>query len=162
MKKILVFLACIFMGSVAFAGIGFGVQGGVKSDPSLDCSAGISVRSEFSPWGISASWNIREKSADLVLDNWWIYKKINSRINWFALWGMSFGGKFENEFYGETGARVGIGINAFCLENRGLEFYTHAVWNPSFGLNYDSGDEKFTFRFVPACFPVNAGIRVRL
>ncbi|MCQ2241359.1 hypothetical protein [Treponema sp.] len=162
MKKILLFIGCMFFCSVAFAKVGCGVQGGVKFSPSPDGSTGITIRSEYTPWGISASYNFKEKSADLILDNWWVYKKMNSNINWFALWGMSFGGRIENESYVETGARVGIGINAFCFESCCLEFYTHAVWNPSVGVNYDRDDEKYSFRFVPACFPINAGIRVWL
>ncbi|MBS7241350.1 hypothetical protein [Treponema sp.] len=159
MKRIFVLALVLFFPSFLFAKTGIGIQGGAKFTPSADADVGFNLRSEFSPWGIAVSYNLKDKSIDLVLDNWWIYKKINSRLNWFALWGMSFSGKVENKSFAETGARLGMGLNVFCFENRCLEFYAHSVWNPSVGVYYDRDDEEYSLRFVPACFPLNAGVR---
>lgn len=147
-----------------FARAGIGIQGGASLTPKVDdyhdFSAGITLRSDYTPWGIAANWNFREKSVSLVLDNWWVYKDMDSCINWFAFWGMSFGGKFENRYFADTGARVGAGMNAFLFDSRCLEVYAHAAWNPSIGAGYSRDSKKYFLRFVPACFPVNAGLRV--
>ena len=101
MKRIFVLALVLFFPSSLFAKTGIGIQGGAKFTPSADADVGFNLRSEFSPWGIAASYNLKDKSIDLILDNWWIYKKINSRLNWFALWGMSFSGKVENKSFAE-------------------------------------------------------------
>ena len=165
MKRIVPFVFFLFLlNFTAIAKTGVGVFAGgdfsFNIEPESNLTAGISLRSDLSPWGISASWNFSGKSAELALDNWWICKKISPSLNFYALWGMSFGGRFENEFYGQTGARLGFGFDAFLFKNRSLEFYAQSAWNPSIGMNYNSDGRKFSLRFVPACFPVNAGCRL--
>ncbi|MBQ0039631.1 MAG: hypothetical protein KBS64_04320 [Treponema sp.] len=154
-------LVLVFMlaGSTAFAKTGVGIQGGIKFSPEADVCSGLVLRSDHSPWGLAASWNIEEKSLDLVLDNWVFYKKINAAASWFALWGMSYSGRFENECFIETGARLGVGANVFFFDSRSLEFYAQTAWNPSVGMYYDRDEKECSLRFVPACFPINAGIR---
>lgn len=146
--------------SFSYAKNAIGIQSGIKIDSSFDYNTGINFRSDFSPWGIAASYNIKQKSVDLVFDNWWIYKKINSNINWFTLWGISFGAKTENKLLFETGSRLGIGMNFFCFNNRFFELYFYSAWNPSVGINYNKEDSKTSFCFTPNCFPSNIGFRI--
>lgn len=164
MKKASLFLFFLFiLNTFALAKVALGITGGVdlriKAEPESHVTSGISVRSDMSPWGLEAHWNFNERSLALFLDDWWICKRLNSMLNFYTFWGLSFGLKFENEFYAQTGPRLGLGIDVFLFKNRSLEFYVQGAWNPSLGMNYDRDDEKYSFRFVPSSFPVNSGIR---
>ncbi len=154
-------MAVIVMVSSAFlfAKTGIGIQGGIKIDMGADLVEGITFRTDMSPWGIAIDCNHEEKSVDLILDDWWIVKRLSNNVNLYAFWGMSFGARFESSWYGETGPRVGAGLSAFLFRNRFLELYVQSAWNPSIGVNWDEEDEEFSLRFRPACFPANAGIR---
>lgn len=158
-KRFLLLAMLMFSSMLLHAKTGLGIQGGIRFTPSPEGCFGITGRSESSPWGVEISYDFREESINLVLDNWWIYKRIDSNLNWFALWGLSFGGRLKNEAYLDTGSRVGIGLNAFCFESRCLELYAQAAWNPTVGIDFDRDGKKYSVRVTPACFPVNAGIR---
>lgn len=159
MKKKLTLFFCFLISSLICAKAGTGTQGNLKLGNPIDFGVGKTYRSEFSPWGVAVSFNFREISADVVFDNWWVYKEFAPHVNWFSIWGMSFGGKFKNAYYAETGSRLGIGMNAFILKKRNLELYNQIAWNPTIGIDYDHDDKKYSFRFEPVNFPFNTGAR---
>lgn len=59
MKRIFVLALVLFFPSFLFAKTGIGIQGGAKFTPSADADVGFNLRSEFSPWGIAVSYNLR-------------------------------------------------------------------------------------------------------
>lgn len=160
MKKTLMAVIVMVSSAFLFARTGIGIQGGAKIDMGVDHVEGMSIRSDRSPWGISLDCNFKDKSADLILDDWWIVKRLSNNVNLYTLWGMSFGARLENTWYGETGPRLGAGIDVFLFKGRCLEFFAQAAWNPSIGANWDGEEDELSLRFRPACFPVNGGIRL--
>ena len=171
MKKTLMAVIVMVSSAFLFARTGIGIQGGAKIDMGVDHVEGMSIRSDRSPWGISLDCNFKDKSADLILDDWWIVKRLSNNVNLYTFWGMSFGARLENEWYGETGmrlggslrgtgSRVGAGVDVFLFKSRCLEFFAQAAWNPSIGANWDSEEDELSLCFRPACFPVNGGIRL--
>ena len=112
------------------------------------------MNAHFSPDSLEF---LNEFSVDV--DNWFVYERLSSHLDFFVLWGISGGAKVchSSEYYSAgTGARFGGGLS-FMFFRRSLELALQAVWNPYFAIEKDDGDFGIFGR--PLNFPLSAAVR---
>lgn len=157
MKKLLLsFTLFILSVSSIFADWGLGVEAGIETGGKFGSSFAVTARSDENPWCIAASAFPFDNKINVILDNWFVNENLSGIVDWYSFWGMSVHTGF-NDFSLATGARIGIGLDWFILDNRQLEFYVQGAWNPYIGFNYKSSEWDFLFK--PFCFPFTTGAR---
>ena len=159
-KTGLIVLTVLFSASFAFAEYGLGGDAGFNSSLFIEKEGepalGISFRSDESPWCVTAFAEPFDSTAGIFLDNWFVYEKAGSLLEFFTFWGAGLSGNyFGNSLY--FGPRLGIGFDMFLSENRNLEFYLQGAWHPRFGYKKNN---DFDFSFKPFSIPVNGGLRI--
>ena len=158
LKLILIILIIFAFPFSSFAKAGIGGAFSYSLSPSKDYFASFSARSDISPWAVFLNAHIPDSSISMFFDNWFINERIFEHLDFFVLWGMSFGATFEdNETAFATGARFGGGFDIFLFK-RHLEFFAQTVWNPYFGIKKE--DDDFAPLIRPLNFPFSIGARV--
>ncbi|MBB5226170.1 hypothetical protein DYE50_10145 [Treponema ruminis] len=159
MKKF--FLAFfIFAGfsSLSFARVGLGGAFSYSLSADSHEMVSFSARSDESPWCLFFNSQLKENTITLFLDDWFINERLARHLDYFVLWGMSYGATFEaDKTVFAMGCRFGAGFDMFFF-NRRLEFFGQAVWNPYFGASKEDGSCSLLFR--PVNFPCTAGLRL--
>ena len=158
MKK--VFLAVLLFGfcSLSFAHVGLGASFSYNASTSPSCAASFTARSDESPWVIFMNAHLDENTVSAFADNWFINERVAEHLDYFVLWGISAGFRFEKKSYDlGTGCRFGMGLDFFFFR-RHLEIFTQAVWNPYFGFKKEDG--KYSPLIRPVNFPCTAGLRL--
>ncbi|MBQ6058393.1 MAG: hypothetical protein IJJ70_08355 [Treponema sp.] len=155
MKKITSLLA-VFVTLTGLASADIGLGGAFGFDLGFDTPvfAAATVRFDTMPWVLYANYYSSEARVDAVADNWFINEHLTGVLDWYAFWGISASTGFADGFELTTGARIGAGLDWFILDQRQLEFFVQAAYNPRIGVNFDDG-----FAFVPLCFPLSTGAR---
>lgn len=163
MKKI--FLLNIIIFSVMFsaaARCGAGFHGGADfsreniEDKSL-AFVSVSFAMDSSPWVGSLEYNFKNKTVEMIFDNWIIYKKIKGSLNGYFLWGLGFGASVSDSKSFFSDSRLGAGLNFFAGKNNIFEFCVQTVWALTYGIKKDGSD--FSLFIDPLRFPVSGGIR---
>ncbi|MCR4822134.1 MAG: hypothetical protein K5873_04580 [Treponema sp.] len=153
-----IFLFFLAFSSYARAGIGASFSYSISTDPHSFLS--FSGRSDISPWSIFMNAHLTDNTISLFADNWFVNERLAEHVDYFVLWGMSFGATFEDDKKAFcTGARFGAGFDFFFF-GRHLELFTQAVWNPYFGFKKEDGDYGPVIK--PVNFPCTAGLRIWL
>ena len=156
-KFFFLFISFFFLPGISFASAGLGTSFSYSFSTTPQISASFSARSDTSPWSVFFNSHLNEKTISLFLDDWFINERISEHIDYFVLWGMSYGATFEDEkTIFSMGCRFGAGLDFFFLRRR-IEFFTQSVWNPYFGIKKEDGD--FAPLFRPVNFPCSVGIR---
>lgn len=161
MRRKLVFLILsFFCCSLSFAKAGLGASASYSVSTTPTYFASFTARSDISPWCVSMNAHLDKKSISFFLDNWFINERISSHLDYYVLWGVSFGAVFDEEDDEQrlaTGSRLGAGLDFFFF-NRQLEFFMQAVCDPYYGFKKDGKTWKPFIR--PLNFPCTAGIRL--
>lgn len=143
----------------AFADYGAGAEAGFEGEiiykPYYREFLNVTCRSDENPWCFSVNAWPTHGTLSVFADNWFVNERINDTLDFFGFWGISGCAGFDGFSLG-TGARLGAGIDCFILENRQLELYWQAAWNPYFGIEDDDG---IKFMANPLCFPFQTGVR---
>ena len=160
-QKLKIYAFIVFFFSItnfifAKAGLGGSISYSASTTPTAFAS--FTARSDTSPWGIFFNAHFDENTLTVFADNWFVNERLAEHADYFVLWGISGGFRFEDDIQEFcTGARFGAGLDFFFL-NRYLEFFGQAVWNPYFGIKKEKSDYSAIFR--PVNFPCSAGIRL--
>lgn len=150
-----VLLLC-FSPAFARAGLGGAFSHAAATTP-LEL-ASFTARTDTSPWGVFFNVHFKSNTVSCFLDNWFVNERIAEHLDYFVLWGMSFGARFDEEATElATGSRFGAGLDFFFVQ-RHLELFIQSVWNPYFGVKKSDGDYNMLVR--PVNFPCSAGVRV--
>ena len=148
------FCLCTF--SFAKAGLGGAFSYNVSTAPISFAS--FTARSDESPWCVFFNAGLKKKCVTSFVDNWFINERISNHVDYYVLWGLSFGARFDDdEYFLATGSRLGAGLDFFFLERR-LEFFAQAVYEPYYGAR--KTDESWKPFIRPVNFPCSAGLRL--
>lgn len=158
LKSLFVLLLLSFVPVSLFAGAGLGVSASYCLSTQPDQCFSFSARSDTSPWSVFFNAHHVDNTITIFLDDWFINERISNHLDYYVLWGMSYGATFEEEEkIFAMGCRFGAGFDFFFLR-RHVEMFLQAVWNPYFGIKKESGD--FSPLFCPVNFPATAGLRI--
>ena len=147
-----------FSSAFSFARAGLGGAFSYSASTTPTSFASFTARSDVSPWCLFFNAHLDKKVLSVFADDWFVNERLSEHLDYFVLWGISGGIRFEDEkreFV--TGCRFGAGLDFFFCERR-LEFFAQAVWNPYFGVKKFQDDYSPLFR--PINFPCSAGMRV--
>lgn len=151
-----VIFLCAFGAASADIGIGGGVMYAFAPNPFAAVS--VSARSDTSPWCFFASIHSEKNEFSVYADNWFVNERIAEHIDFFVLWGISVGGRLDDELAElSTGARFGAGLDFFFLR-RHAELFVQSAWNPYFGVRSDDGDFEPIVSLLS--FPCSTGLRL--
>ncbi|MBQ9207550.1 MAG: hypothetical protein IJ158_12685 [Treponema sp.] len=147
-----------FCAAFSFARVGLGGAFSYSASTSPHEFVSFTARTDVSPWCVFFNAHFKDNTISVFADDWFINERIAEHLDYFVLWGISGGVRFEEErFELATGCRFGAGLDFFLLK-RHVELFAQAVWNPYFGIKKSGGDYSPLFR--PVNFPCSAGIRI--
>ncbi|MBR1722721.1 MAG: hypothetical protein IJ727_09620 [Treponema sp.] len=158
LKSIFALIGILFVPVSLFADAWLGASFSYCLSTEPDECLSFSARSDISPLAVSFNAHLEDNTITLFLDDWFINERISDHLDYYVLWGMSYGATFEDEEkILAMGGRFGAGFDFFFL-HRSIELFLQAVWNPYFGIKKKNGD--FSPLFYPVNFPGTAGFRI--
>ena len=159
MKKFLLAVVALFgICTLSFARVGLGGAFSYSLSTYPHAMVSFSARTDESPWCVSINSQLGKNTIMLFLDDWFINERLAEHLDYFVLWGMSYGATFEPcETVLAMGCRFGGGFDLFFM-NRRIEIFGQSVWNPYFGAIKE--DERYSPLFRPVNFPCTAGLRL--
>ena len=159
--KVKIFLIAVLFSAVpaiVSSQAGMGAAFSYTASTSPESLVSFTARSDLSPWVFFMNAHLKENTLSLFADDWFINERISNHLDYFVLWGVSAGVRFDEDIFEVgTGCRFGAGLDFFFLKRR-IEIFSQAVWNPYFAIKKEESD--FSPVFCPANFPGTLGLRL--